>query len=340
MRTRAVLWCAIFLFSTSSILFATTTTFALQAQDKTDLQLPEDEAKAATAINAAPDAAAKLAKAAEFMKKYPKSTARPQIAQYVSAQIGQLKDPAQKLQLAADYQKIFTADPEIAGIRQIMLDAYLATDRVDDAFDLASTMLTKDPGDVYALAQLTFAGANAAKRQNKKYLPQAMQYGAKAIELIEADKKPAGMNDATWSNIKAVLPQLYQQLGILSLLAGSAAEGKSKVEKAIALNPGDPLNYLVMSSVIDDDYRKIAELYKSLPAGPQKDEALSKANAMLDQIIELYAHAVGLAAGQPQYQQLESQVMENLTSYYKYRHNQSLEGLQQLINKYKRPANP
>jgi len=34
------------------------------------------------------------------------------------------------------------------------------------------------------------------------------------------------------------------------------------------------------------------------------------------------------------------QVMESVTPYYKYRHNRSTAGLQELIDKYKTPAKP
>jgi hypothetical protein len=40
--------------------------------------------------------------------------------------------------------------------------------------------------------------------------------------------------------------------------------------------------------------------------------------------------------GRQEYVQLMQQVIPDLTTYYKYRNNQSTKGLQQLINKYRR----
>jgi hypothetical protein len=57
----------------------------------------------------------------------------------------------------------------------------------------------------------------------------------------------------------------------------------------------------------------------------------------LDEVIELYAHAIGLSEGNAVYQQLHDQLLQDLEAYYKYRHNGSTDGLQQLIGKYKKP---
>ncbi len=54
------------------------------AQTKPDAKPSEAEAKAAMAIQAAPDAAAKLTLAEAFVKKYPKSPARPDVAGYMA----------------------------------------------------------------------------------------------------------------------------------------------------------------------------------------------------------------------------------------------------------------
>src|SRR5712691_5456782 len=77
-------------------------------QETSKPKLSPDEAKAVAAINSAADAPAKLTAAEAFVKKYPKSTARLSVANYIAAQIGQVSDAAQKLSLAEKFQKIFT----------------------------------------------------------------------------------------------------------------------------------------------------------------------------------------------------------------------------------------
>jgi len=310
-----------------------------QEQDKEGPQLSEGERKAASAINEAPDAAAKLTAAAAFVKKYPKSSGRQQIAEYVAAQIGQIKAPAEKLRPLVPFQKVFTAETELVAIKEIMVDSYAVSYRVDEAFNLGTALLAKNPDNLHVLAQLTMTGANAAKQQNPKYISQSMQYGTKAIGMIEANSKPTSMSDASWNYHKGMLPELYQQTAVLALFSGNKAEGKARIDKAVVLNPNDPFNYIVIGSLVNEEYQQVAKSYQALPAGAQKDEALKKANGLIDQMIDLYAHAVGLATGRPEYQQLQTQVLQDLTASYKYRHK-SLEGLQELIDKYKTPAKP
>jgi tetratricopeptide (TPR) repeat protein len=325
-----------------SLVFAGSVVSNAQGQDKDNNKpkVSEGEAKGAKAISSAPDAAAKLAAAAEFVKKYPKSSLRSEVSSYVLGQIDKVGDGTQKLALAETFQKTFTGDKEQEAIQAIILDAYFAAKRTDDAFTLAASILAKQPEHVVVLSRMLIAGTDEAKRQNPKYIGQSQQYGLKAIELIEANKKPADITDAAWENHKTLLPALYQNMGILSLVSGNSAEAKTRLEKAVTLNPAEPFNYVLLGSIANDEYQQLATSHKAMPNGPQKDEALKKATAMMDKVIDLYAHAVGATDGKPEYTQVHDQLMQDLTPYYKYRHNQSTEGLQQLIDKYKVPANP
>ena len=310
------------------------------AQEDKKPKVSEGEAKALTAISSAPDPAAKLAAAREFVKKYPKSSNRTEVSGYLAGQIDQVKDSAQKLSLAETYQQIFTTEQELQTIRPIILDAYFDAKRTDEAFALAAAILAKQPENVFILSRMTIAGTDEAKRSNAKYVATSQQYGLKAIELIEANKKPADMTEEAWEKQKTILPALYQNTAILALMTGKNAEANTRLEKAVALDPSEPFNYVLLGSIANEEYKKLAETQKSLPAGSEKTETLKKATAMLDKVIDLYAHAVGASEGKPQYQQIHDQLMQDLTPYYKYRHNQSTEGLQQLIDKYKTPAKP
>lgn len=302
--------------------------------------MSEDEAKAGNAINAAPDAAAKLAAANEFIKKYPKSPVRLEVAKYVASQIAGVSDATQKLTLAESFQKTFTNENELEIILPTLLDSYFAAKRTDDAFNLGTSVLAKQPEHVGVLTQLTIAGTEEAKKRNPKYVTQSTQYGLKAIELIEANKKPAQLDEQTWGEIKALLPHLYQSMGVLSMAANNQSEAKTRFEKASTLDPTDPFNWVMLGSLTDEEYQKAAEKYKAMPEGKEKAEALKNATGLMDKAIDFYARAVGTSEGRPEYKQLHDQILQDMTPYYKYRHNGSIDGMQQLIDKYKVPAKP
>jgi len=307
---------------------------------KPEAKPSEAEAQAAMAVQAGPDATAKLTLAEAFIKKYPKSSARPDVAGYMANEISRVDDAGQRLILAERYQKAFTSEAELERIRPILIDAYARGKRVDEAFTMGAAVLAKQPDNIEVLTTLAIAGTDEVKRQNNKYSEQTLQYGLKAIELIEGNKKPANFEDARWTYQTSLLPHLYLHMGALAVASGKMAEAKPRLEKAIALNPTDPTGYVFLGGVVDEEYTKAAEAFQALPAGSEKQEALRKATELMDKVIDLYARALGAASDKPEFKKMYDQVTEAITPYYKYRHNRSTTGLQELIDKYKTPAKP
>jgi len=125
---------------------------------------------------------------------------------------------------------------------------------------------------------------------------------------------------------KARLPELYQQMGVMSLVEQHATEAEASLEKAAKLNPADPFNYAMLGAITNNNYQTLALSVRSMPDSKSKDEMVQKANTLLDKVIEQYARAVALATGKPEYQSLHDQVLLDLTSYYKYRHKNLMRG--------------
>jgi hypothetical protein len=299
-------------------------------------QTPNAEQQAALKVEAAPGTAEKLQAAAEFIKKYPKSTIRLKVAQHVGANIAANPDAAQRITFSENYLTVFTDQSEANIINPILLDSYIKAKRMDDAFRVAATVFVKTPEDVSMLTQMALVGTNEVRQGNPKFVQQSQQYGIKAIELIEADKR-GEIDLIQWGEFKTKwLGHLYQSMGILSLVSQNRADAKAKLEKSAALIPDDPFTYALIGQIINDDYQQLAQKYKAMQAGPARDEALKQLHGLIDKMIDLYVQSVALSEGNVQYQPLRDQVFQDLESYYKYRNNGSVEGLQQLIAKYKK----
>ncbi len=142
------------------------------------------------------------------------------------------------------------------------------------------------------------------------------------------------MSDSYWSQRESILSGLYQQTGILLLAQGKEAEAKAQILKATTLGPTDPGSYAFLGRVLDEEYERQMVLYKVMPEGRSKENEKKRLDALVDEMIDVYARAVGLATGKDEYQSLLQQVVPDLTRYYKYR-NQSMTGLQRLIDKYR-----
>ncbi len=303
-------------------------------------KVPEAELAEARKVEAAADAAARLAAAGEFLKKYPKSTLRPTLAQMVSAKIGEVTDAAQQITLAEQFHTLFNEPTEAALIDQDLLEAYLRANRFADAFKLADASVDKMPDPVGAMIALVNAGYGQMQQRKTEFVPQTARYAARVIETIEADKRPASVDAAVWTEYRTKqLPQLYRIHGLLLYASGDAATAKTKLQKAIALDPNDMFAYLVLGGLRNEDYQVLANKYKAA-SGAQQADLLKQAQAVLDEVIDHYAHVIALSEGNAQYQQIHDQVLVDLQADYKYRHNNSLDGLQQLIDKYKPAATP
>lgn len=298
------------------------------------------EAQAFSAIELATNPSTKLAAAEEFINRFPNSNSRIKAAELVAAEILKVQNGTVAIALVQRAHSIFTTDEEREILKPVALEAYATGNRSKDAFKLAAEILAKNPDDLYVLIQMTRAGAEEVRKRDREHVEAALQYGLKAISLIEARPKASraadDLSNSSSLDYTSELAPLYQQTAILYLGKGNTDEAKTRLSKATTLRPDDPSNYALLGRVMHADYVTQMEAYEGLPEGRQKEETLKKLDALLDSIIDAYARAAGLALGRQEYQHLMQQVVPDLTTYYKYRNNQSTKGLQQLIHKYRR----
>jgi hypothetical protein len=309
-------------------------------QDKKDKgnQPSDGERQAATKVTSAADYAAAVQAAGEFVKKYPKSSLRPEVTRHLVAKAAVVQDHAQHVTMLESALGVLKEPADAEIINPALLDAYLKALKYDDAYRVAALMIEKKPNDLVTLTWMAIVGIEQAKAQNTKYVQQSLQYGPRAIELIETDKRPADLDDAQWAEYKTRwLAQLYQSMGVYAMMTGDFATAKTKLEKSASISQYDPITYVYLGSIVQDEYVKLAQQVKSMLPGKAQDDTLKKALEKMDQMIDFYARAMGLADGNPQYQKVREELSTDLKSYYSYRHGNSVDGLQQLIDKYKRP---
>ena len=310
---------------------------AAQEAKQAEPKVSGGERSAADKINKAQGAEAKIQAAAEFLKKYPQSPLRPQVADAIASEVSATTDPQLKASLAETYLSLFNAPGEAERVGFHLMDAYIMGERAEDAFRAGAAWLQKNPDDVETQRRLTTTALNASIRGNNAFLAQGQQYGAKALELIEADKRPAGVEDAQWAKAKSEwVPELHREVGIIAFRVGDRAAARRHLARAVELKHPDPAVYLILGEMANEEYNNLAKQYQVTPAGAEKTAMLPKVEASLDQVIEAFARIVAVTAGNAQYQTAHDQIRQDLESYYKFRHNGSTDGLQQLIDKHKR----
>ncbi|MBA3240058.1 MAG: hypothetical protein H0T60_02380 [Acidobacteria bacterium] len=307
-----------------------------------DAKVSDAERKAAEKINLATDNAAKLAAVTEFINKYPKSTLRPRIGEAFAGMVNSTDDTAQRITAAEAYLKLFNEPGESDRVTAALLDAYLISGRAEESYRLGGEYLAKNPDDVDMMRRLAIVALNEAIKGNNKFVEQGQKYGAKALELIETDKRPASTDAAQWTEYKTKwLPAVYRESGFLAMQAGDKAAARVRLTKAAELKSPDPVVYAVIGQMNDEDYATMAGQYQKMAAGAEKTAMLKKVQEQMDKAIEYYAQSIAMAGDRPEYEQLRAQVRPGLEEYYKFRHSGSTNGLQQFIDKYKpAPAAP
>jgi hypothetical protein len=292
----------------------------------------EDERKALEKINTATDTTVKLQAASEYVKKFGKSPMRKRVATYLADEVSRVEDPAQKVTLSQTYMNTFDQPDEIEMVKPYFVDGLIRGNKLDEGFAEGAKYLEKHPDDVLLRTQLAIVGANQVQKQNAKYLPSSKQYAKQSIDLIEGDKKPPLMDPAVWTPYKTQwLPKLYQAQGVMAYVSNDKAAARTNLEKAATLEPGDPVNAMLLGTFANEEYQELAKKYNA-----EKNEALLKqAHAKMDEVIQWYARAVAGSEGKPVYEALHKELLPNLEQYYSYRNNGSTKGLKELIEKYK-----
>lgn len=335
-----------FILAIALVAFINVVTFAqtptpTPTPNNQELKLTPDEGKLVDKITAAPDPSGKLAAAGELIKKYPKTAIRGQVVLELANRIREVKDSAQKLTLAQQLQTMFHDPADEQTVMPVIVDALADANQIDQAFVKGSDFLTRNPESIEVLVELVSIGTEQAKKQNTKFVDQSIRYGTQAIALADANKKPADFDEANWQQFKTTtVPSLYQSLGLLYMIKGAAAEAKTQYVKASQIAPSDPFNFVMIAALMNDEYQSAAKAYQTMAAGASKEAQLKKVEALLDTVIDAYAHAIALSEGNASLAQVRQQYLQDLESYYKYRHNNSTTGMQQLIDKYKPAAKP
>jgi tetratricopeptide (TPR) repeat protein len=311
-------------------------------QSKDDApKVSEGEQKAIEKINAASGVAEKLKAAAEYVKKNGKSQMRPRVAAYVSGEISKVTDPNQRIGFAENFTKTFNLPEEADLIKPTLIDSLIGSNKFEEAFNEGSKHVERKPDDVVVLTQVAWAGANQARAQFQSnqspaaaMLQKASAAGSKAVELLEGDKKPEGMDATFWNSFRnSWLPRLYQAQGVMLYVGNDRAAAKEKLEKAAGLDPYDPPTLLMLSDILNSEYTRLGEQYQA----ERKQSLLNEALQKMDELIECLARAAAATEGNAQFQAVNGQVMEQLKNYYSYRHEGKTDGMKELIQKYKKP---
>jgi hypothetical protein len=225
----------------------------------------------------------------------------------------------------ADYEKRFRL--------RDLLKAY-NTKNYKEVFETGRAILKLNEDDFYVLSMLTQAGYESAQAGNAEFSSDAVVYARKANQLLQSGKV---RNPEPFQNEQ-------NAMGYLNLALGSLLKDKSPVEAAAAFvkvaqsdsaYAKDPLIYNLLGiTILKGEYAAVSADYNARfgnkPPSDEQQTALKKVMHLGDRAIDAYARAVAFST-RPEQQEAKAKMLAQLTALYKNFHNNSDEGLTELI---------
>ncbi|MCS6816523.1 MAG: hypothetical protein NZ746_03980 [Blastocatellia bacterium] len=228
--------------------------------------------------------------------------------------------------------------------RPILVLAYAQTNRFEKAFNVGREVLSADPNNFSILYVLALAAATASKGRDTRFDADGLTYATRALELASAGNAPPGFAPQIWEQQKnKVLGALHQAAGLFLYNKADYDPAIEHLKKSAELDPSDPVTfYLIGEALKLGKYAKLRENYDKLTPEEKVAEAgkqlLQQVDEVVDQMIEMYARTVAISETNASFQALNQEARKLLESFYRYRHNDTTEGMEELIKKFKPSA--
>lgn len=273
---------------------------------------------------------------AEFLKIYKTDQAKAfELAKKYLAcpPAGEVNEAQQKI---IDFLKKWSTAYE-KGSRIIKLPVILYNDKkYVEAYALGREILAEEPDNLKVLVHLGANGYVVAPLKNQQLNTESLDHARKALQLIESGKTVDDWQPLAGKD--AAVAYLNFTIGTQTLEKEPATALKHLIKAVQFETPlkKSPFTYAYIAAAYETGaYAKQSEEYKRLYGGkdetPESKLALANINQLVDRMIDGYARAVALAGTDAQFATQKAVWLESLTTWYKYRNNQSDAGMNELV---------
>jgi len=252
---------------------------------------------------------------------------------YLGCPATQVDEAQQKI---IDYLKNFVSKYEDA-TKKLRYRTLLYNDKkYPEAYALGKEILAAEPDNLKVLVDLGANGYLVGPLNNASLSGEALEYAKKALQQLESGKtiddwQPLASKDVA-------IAYLNYTIGALSLEKDPAGALKNLIKAAQFETPlkKSPYTYAYIAGAYETGpYAKQSADYKAMYSGkdetPESKLALANINQLVDRMIDGYARAVALAGTDPNFSQPKGVWNESLTNWYKYRNNNTTDGLPQMV---------
>ncbi|MFY9572617.1 MAG: hypothetical protein WAV20_14555 [Blastocatellia bacterium] len=262
-----------------------------------------------------------------------------------------LKDYTKAMELAKAYLEKFPngkyadylKNKWAPGVRGMQFKEAATAKNVPEVIRIGKEVLAADPDNLDYLSALVVqirTNELFANPPNFSHSAEAADFAERAIRLIEGGKTPTGADPKTF-NKNVTRAYMHQTLGVIHEHDKNIDKALGEYEKATALEPANATYYFHCGRLHNDKYAAAAQKYQAIPEAdrdaaepkPEVKAALEEVNKQADAVITCWARFLGLTADKKDFSaDTRGKIEKALTDLYKYRHNDSTEGLQKLID--------
>jgi hypothetical protein len=204
------------------------------------------------------------------------------------------------------------------------------------AYEIGKQILADEPDNLRTIINLASAGYLASSAGNASLNAETLEYARRATSLLEAGSKPSDFKPFTGTaDALAYLNFITGELVLKETPAESVAYFRKAIESEGTIK-NTPIIYsrlaaAYIASQYEPQSKEFAARFGGKETTPESKAALDNINQTVDRITDALARAVALSGAETQYTAARVRWMEELTRFYKFRHNDSTDGLEAYI---------
>ena len=252
---------------------------------------------------------------------------------YLACPPGEVTEAQQKI---IDYLKKWVAAYEEGTKKNRYLVLLYNDKKYPEAYAAGKENLATDPDNLKVLVHLGANGYLVAPLKNPTLSAEALEDAKKALSQLEAGKTLDDWQPLTSKDV--AVAYLNYTIGTLTLESDPSSAIKNLIKAAQFETPlkQSPYTYGYIAGAYETGpYAKQSEEYKTKYSGkdetPESKLALANINQIIDRMIDGYARAVALSGSDPKYAQQKGVWNESLTTWYKYRNNNTTTGMDTML---------
>lgn len=204
-----------------------------------------------------------------------------------------------------------------------------------ELFRVGDQVLAEEPEHLKTIIHLAYAGYLAAGKGDDSFGEAALAHARRAVLLVDSGRASDWQPFADQQDALGHLHFVIGELSVKSDPEEAVRLFRRAVEIGGTVKQTPVLYSRLAAAYVADRYEPLSRDYESRYAGREPSDesraALAKVNAVVDLVIDAYARAVAYAGDDARYAEARRRWSDELTRFYKFRHNDTTDGLEAFI---------